>query len=230
LTQASDQSIETVRELPEFFFQNSELKMPFLNLPLRSTGVILSSETVLISPIRCVKDLSIHYSVTQLISPNLFHWIYLKKAKEVFPEAKIWALSGLHRKTQKINPDYFLDKDFWPFGEELSLHWIMGMPKFNEFVFFHKKSKTLIVTDLFFNLSGHFSFIESLILRALGTYQRFAVSKLFLTQVKDRKKFQESLNNILEIDFENIVMAHGNKVIGNGKALVKSTLMASGLI
>jgi hypothetical protein len=49
-----------------------------------------------------------------------------------------------------------------------------------------------------------------LILSAFGTYKKFGMSRLYLSMVKDRREFMRSLQEILEIPFVRLSMAHGD--------------------
>ena len=54
---------------------------------------------------------------------------------------------------------------------------IEGAPKLSEVVFFHRASRSLLVSDLFFNVTEPETWATGLLLRMMGTYKRFGRSR-----------------------------------------------------
>lgn len=195
-------------------------KMPLMSLPVRSTFVPLQAGHVLIAPgaglsLDEIKSLG---SVTDLIAPNLLHCGGIMRANSVFPEARKWGVPGAKNSKPEILWTDELVEAKWPYADELPMVALQGIPKVNEVVFFHRESKSLIVTDLCFNLVHAKGFGAWLILSLFGTYQKFAISKLFLRSVTDREAFKDSLGRVLAFDFENIILSHGDNVIGGARS------------
>jgi len=204
-------------------------KIAFFQLPNRTTLVKLKSGGILISP---SKDLQLSeipkgFIVTDICAPNLFHHLGLRNAQELFPNAKIWAAPGLNikRKNIKFNGVFFQDP--WPYSDELPLYFINGMPKVNEVVFYHKSSKTLIVTDLFFNLLNVSGIKAKIIFNLMGTYKKFAISKLFIKTIDNKKLFTESMEKIFELEIDKIFMSHGVAVECHAKDLLIKAYQSS---
>jgi hypothetical protein len=59
---------------------------------------------------------------------------------------------------------------------------------------------------------------------ALGTYNRLGVSRLFVSYIKDRKAFTESVQAVLSLDFQRIVLSHGENVEGDARTKLKACL------
>lgn len=203
-------------------FYESKLKMlPGVHLPVRSVLLQLTKGTVLISPIhfsqdqiQSIRELT---PVTDIIAPNLHHNKFLGEAHLKFPGSKIWAPMGFKQKysqkTELTVVDRTLGEDFWPFHGELEMLVLEGAPTMNEAVFFHVASKTLIVTDLVFQILRPSGLISSLVFRKFGTYKRFAMSKFWLKFVKDKGAFERSLEKVFQWDFESVLMAHGTPLL-----------------
>lgn len=68
-----------------------------------------------------------------------------------------------------------------------------------------------------------------IILELFGTFNKFAVSRFYSAFIKDRAEFQKSIERVLSHDFENIIVSHGENVIGNAKAVLKEALAQRGL-
>lgn len=213
---------------PEIRTFVSELKMPLVSLPIKMILVRVDSRVVMISPLpdlhRFKKEIDEFGQVSDIVAPNLFHSSGLPAAVKLYPEARIWGVHGFKKKRPDISWDAIIGVDPWPYEEELCLLPLAGMPSFNEVVFLHPRSSTLIVTDLCFNHVHGRGFGYWLIFNLFGTYRKFAVSRLFLRLVSNRALFVDSIQNILQRDFDNIILAHGEDVAGSAKERLVAAL------
>lgn len=87
----------------------------------------------------------------------------------------------------------------------------------NEWIFFHAKSHTLIITDLAFHFDRRSSPSTQLISKVFGGYQQFRPSLLEKIATKDKEQLRQSLQPIFAWDFERVIMAHGSSIEQNGK-------------
>ena len=89
-----------------------------------------------------------------------------------------------------------------------------------ETAYWHVRSKTLVVTDLVMNYGNdHFKGISKLIMRFNRIIDRFGPSRLFrYGAIKDRRKLRASLLQLLQWDFDRVVMSHGRVLETGGKA------------
>lgn len=85
----------------------------------------------------------------------------------------------------------------------------------NECVFLHKASRTLIVADLCFNHVHGKGLGYSIIFGLFGTYKRFAVSKFYLKMVKNKDLFEQSVAKVMSLDFDRIIVPHGEDILEN---------------
>jgi hypothetical protein len=88
-----------------------------------------------------------------------------------------------------------------------------------EVVFFHRDSRTLILTDLCFNLRHIPSVMQGVQARMFGVFDRFGPSRLFRLMMNDRKAARASLERISEWDFDRVIVAHGEVLQSGGKRL-----------
>lgn len=213
-------------------FFESQLEMPLTTLPLRSTKVSFGGANILISPLPSwtLKDFRSLGSISDVVAPNLFHHLGARKAAEAFPQARLWGAPGLQEKRPRLPWHGTFGRDSWPYERELQAIPIKGLAKFNEVVFFHVASKTLICTDLMFNLQNVRGIGARVIFGVMGTYRRPAVSRLLKMMVSDKALLQDSLRQIMALDIENIVMAHGDTILGNGSAVFKRAFETRGLL
>lgn len=210
--------------MSEIKFIDSNVKMPLMSLPVRTTVLQLSKGTILLSPGSNLTKEQLQQAgvVTDIVAPNLLHCAGIKLAAEVFPQAKVWGPLSAREKKPELPWTHFLGQDEWPFANELQHIALGGLPSFQESVFIHQSSKTLYVTDLFFNLRNVSGLGARIILGLFGTYRRFALSKLFMGSVKDREAFTASLKKMLSQDFNRIVMAHGEVLENAHQAAVEA--------
>lgn len=216
--------------MSELIFFESEKKMPFMTLPVRSVLVRTSDRGILISPGSKIKieEYQKLTNVTDLVAPSLFHTGGIPKACSIFKNAKVWGPSGANEAKPLIPWTNTLNIDNWPYQAELQLIPLLGMPKINEVLFVHVPSKSLILADLAFNMSGQNGFGPWLILNLFGTYNKFAVSRFFLKFVEDKSAFESSLAELFKLNFDQIIVSHGKIIRSEGKALLKGALQERG--
>ena len=167
--------------------------------------------------------------VTDIVAPNLFHHANITDAHRLFPDAVLWGIPGFQQKRPDIPWQQTLTPESWLYSDQLELFPIDGMPKFNEVVMLHKESRTLVTTDLCFNHIHGRGLGYAIAFRIFGTYRRFAVSRLFMGFVKDRPAMIRSVRNLMGKDFENVIMAHGENVGGDGKERLSTALRERGI-
>lgn len=214
-------------------FLESVVKMPLMGLPVRTVVVQTAVGNIMISPGSQLspEQLSANGHITDLVAPNLYHSAGISKAHKVHPMARIWGVTSANRSSKKnseIRWTHELNENSWIFSDELPIIAIEGMPTVKEFVFIHRPSRSLIVTDLCFNIVDAEGFGAWLILNIFGTYRKLGVSSLFLKGVKDRSAFTNSLAKVFAHDFENIIVCHGDIVMGRGKSILRNALERRG--
>lgn len=135
-----------------------KLPLPFTT---RMTVVRLSNgDLFLHSPIkfdgRLAEDLRGFGRVRHLVSPNQFHYAHIGEWARAFPEAITWASPGVRRRARARHADIDFTRDLEVDAPE---EWRREIDQtlfpggyFKEFIFFHKASKTLILTDTIINL------------------------------------------------------------------------------
>ena len=210
----------------------SEIRMPIMKLPVITPVVKLKNAVVMISPGSQLTPSQIKEAgdnVTDLVAPNLLHSAGIPQASSVFPTAKVWGVAGLPEHRPKFPWTDLLNEDNWPYKEELDVICLDGMPKLREALFFHKESKTLLVTDLAFNLLNSQGLGSWILTHAFGTYRKFAISRLTLGMVKNMPAFEKSLQRVLQWDFENIVVAHGEVTTGQGRKIFSAAMAERGI-
>lgn len=219
--------------MDSIFTIEDRLNLPMLQLPIRSTVVKTTKGVVIISPTKNLSEykdkIDAMGEVIAIVSPNLFHNLYLSRAKRLYPAAQLWGAKGLDRKVKNLNVDLYFGEAPWPYDADLKAIVLQGIPGFREVVFVHKNSGTLITTDLCFNLKEDpKNLMGKLLLSTFGTRNRFAVSRLFSLFVRDKKAFVDSIEVVFKETFDRVIMAHGEIITKDGKSLLREILILRG--
>lgn len=146
--------------------------------------------------------------VKHVLAPNSFHHLYARPAQERFPEATLWRGRALAEKRQNLEGELIEQGSEPTFGEARCAV-LGGMPKLDEVIVLHTPSRTLVVTDLVFNILEYKGWLSGVVFRMTGTHKKLAQSRLFRSVIKQKAAYQQSLDQILSWDFDRVVMAHG---------------------
>jgi len=153
-----------------------------------------------------------------VVAPNNFHHLHVRSFKEFFPNAHYQGTSSLQQKRKDIYFDSFLEsKSLYEWSNDLEHVYVFGMPLVHEVVFYHRKDKVLIIADLFFNFRDY-NIPLKIASKILGVYQKASPSRLFKSLIWNRREFKDSLNDILDLDFDRIILSHGKLIDSHGKA------------
>ncbi|NOK11686.1 DUF4336 domain-containing protein [Corallococcus exercitus] len=153
-----------------------------------------------------------------LVAPNLFHHLHLPDWAAAFPDARVVVPAGLRAKQPALRIDQELEDTPDPaWAPVLDQMHVRGMPQLNEFLFFHRPSRTLLVTDLAF----HYPRAEGWKLRAYlwldGVLGRFAAPRFLRLFTKDREAARAALQRALKWDVERVVVCHGQVLEHGGQ-------------
>jgi len=200
----------------DLWVTESSLRFLGLEVGARMTVVRLPGPKLFLhSPIavspELLKEIKALGPVAYLVAPNRFHHLFVSQWKQACPEAAVYVAPGLETKRPELAIAGVLTDEPEPGWAETVEQVLMGgFPLANEVVFFHRPSRTLIATDLAFNLGPSSPLATRLFVRLAGTYGSLAPTLLERLAVRDRAAFRRSLERILEWPFERVVVAHGD--------------------
>jgi len=164
-----------------------------------------------LGPVRC------------LVAPNDFHHLFVKENQTAWPDASVHVSAGLPAKRPDLASASVLGDsapDLWK--GDIEQVWMRGAPKVNEVVFFHPLSRTLVLTDLAFNIVNPGSFWVRLFMRINGVSGRLASSRFLKSMHRDRASARVSAEKIFEWNFDRIVLCHGSVVESDAKANLRA--------
>jgi glyoxylase-like metal-dependent hydrolase (beta-lactamase superfamily II) len=105
---------------------------------------------------------------------------------------------------------------------QVESHLVLGF-RLGEVVLFHRSSRTLVLTDLCFNIHRSSSRFARLFFRANGMWQRFGPSRMIRhLAVSDRAAFRRSLERVLRWEFERILPGHGEVIEQAGPVALRA--------
>jgi hypothetical protein len=187
------------------------------HFPTRMTAVELEGgELALISPVP-IDDAVAHRlaalgKVAYIIAPNLHHNLYVAAASQRYPEARVLAPAGLAARLAAQGAASLADDLPAPVARALDMVHIEGAAALDEYTFFHRASGTLVVTDLVFNVVHPRGFWANAVLWLVGCHGRLASSRAWRLFVKDRAAMARSVERVLALPVQRLVMAHGEVV------------------
>lgn len=160
--------------------------------------------------------------VRYAVAPNKVHHLFIAPFFKRFPQAKIFAAPGLEKKRKDLPFHGVLGQSPEPgWAGVIDQHAVAGMPMLNEVVFFHRPSRTLLCTDLLFNIVHCDHWFTKLYLRLSGALGRPKQTIILRSTVRDKRAFAASMERILEWDFERIVLAHGEVIESGGREIFR---------
>ena len=218
-------------QLPGLTLVDTVVKLPGMALPVSSPLVTAGEARILVSPGSQSSDEQLRSmgSVTDIVAPSRHHTAGMAKAAAAFPTARLWGPVGVAKALPALAWSGFLGETAWPHEDALRIFPLHGMPGVREFLFLHASSRALLVTDLAFNMVDAEGLGARIALGLFGTWRRFAVSRIFLAQVKDRDALRRSLEPVLAADFAHVLPSHGAPVLNDGKERLRAALVERGL-
>jgi hypothetical protein len=197
---------------------SSEFKLAWqgglVPIPVRTTVIRLRDGSLVVhspGPLgpELLRELDALGRVAFLVIPYA-HGKYAEAAARAFPSARLLAASEPPRARRSL-PFHGALADDPPaeWAGQIDTHRVRGF-RLNEVVLFHRASRTLVITDLAFNIQESDSRFARLFFRAEGMWRRFAPSLLLKWfAVSDRRGLDASIERILRWNFERILPGHG---------------------
>jgi len=160
--------------------------------------------------------------VRWIVTPNCFHGLYIDDWLAAFPSAQSFAPTGVKAPTAAV-PVPLDESAAGLWSADIAQLRVAGIPKLNEYVFFHRPSKSLILTDLAFNIGPEVSLWTKIFFTLNDAYGKFGPSRLMRSMVEDPVALAVSLREILVWDFDNIVVSHGRVVTDGAKRIFRAS-------
>ncbi|MDX2081367.1 MAG: hypothetical protein SFU53_11340 [Terrimicrobiaceae bacterium] len=164
-----------------------------------------------------------------IVEGSIRHDTYAAEGRAAFPELPYLAPTGFSKELEFPTGELLPAPGEWD-GELDVLH-IEGASSMGEYVFFHRGSRTLVVCDLLFNFALHEPLWTELLIRAasIGDAHTPGMSRLFKMSVDDLRAFGASMRRVLELNFDRVIVGHGDVIASGGKEALRTALREADL-
>lgn len=231
--------LDTLKPVTEgvWIIDSGPLRILGMPVPVRMTVVRLAEGGLwLHSPTRFVPALRHELErlgpVRHLVAPNVAHWSFLPDWQRAFPRALAWGPSELQRGAQlrkkNVRFDRTLENEAPPdWAGEIEQIGVAGGAGFKEIDFFHKPSRTLILTDLVLNIES-----EKMPpavrpgLRLVGVAAPDGRAPVYLraTIKMKREAARKAAERMIAMGPERVIFSHGRWFETNGAAALRRSL------
>jgi len=172
----------------------------------------LKSQVDALGPVRCI------------VTPTALHDLALPAWRAAYPEATLYAAPDSRTRCKTVTFDADL-------GDDAPAAWagqvdqvpVRGNAIATEVVFFHRASGTALFADLLQNFPpGWFRGWRGIVAQLDGmTGAEASVPQKFRFAFTDRRAARENLARIFQWPVQNVLMAHGDPVRGDGAAYLQ---------
>ena len=161
--------------------------------------------------------------VAHLYAPNLFHHLWIGEWASAFPLARLHAPAGLSKK----RPDLRVDRVHGAGSEPAFAGVVDELPvdgfRLRETVLFYRPTRALLVADLVHNVGRPEDAWSKFYTRRMGFYDKVALSKVIQwTAFSDRAAARRSVDALLGLPFERVIVGHGTPLSIGGKDAIAS--------
>jgi len=206
-----------IREMPlRLFGVELGTRMSVVRLSGEGGGLWLHSPVTLHRSLR--EELDGLGRVRFVVCPNRGHHMFAGEYFAAYPDASFYAAPGLSEKRPDLPFDGVLGDEPEPgWAQDLKQAIFRGERLLREVMFFHRESRTLIVTDLVQSADSGSPLLTRLVKRLMGTYERPGLPLPFRFGFRDKAAARASVERILPWDFDRILLCHGPIVESGGK-------------
>ena len=154
-----------------------------------------------------------------VLAPNKLHHLFVGPWLERGAEG--WAAPGLAKKRSDLSFAGEVTEDTQPFGDEVQLIPTRSFPFANEVALLHRPSRTLVLTDLVFNIPSTAPWLTRTAMWCACGHPGCRSTILERT-LMNRAIAGDEIAGLLELDFDRLVMSHGEVVETDGKAALEN--------
>jgi hypothetical protein len=163
--------------------------------------------------------------VAHLYAPNTYHHLRLGDWSRAYPQARVHAPPGLLRKRPDLRVDRvhgaMAEPDFAGVLDEVRIDGFL----LQETVLFHRPSRTLVLADLVHNIGRPTHGWTRVYTTLAGFWGRVALSRVIrLSAFPDRVAARRSVDLMLSLPFERVVVGHGPPLLQDAKPQLERAL------
>jgi hypothetical protein len=161
--------------------------------------------------------------VRHVVAPSLYHHLHAGAWAERYREAALWGPAALARKRKDLKLTSTLEEvasAAW--SSELAPLHVDGC-MLDETVFVHRPTRTIVASDLTENFKTSTHWMTRMYLKASGLHGKIGWGRFMRFVYRNRAAARKSVNALLDMDFDRIVIAHGDVIPTGGKDAIRST-------
>jgi hypothetical protein len=150
--------------------------------------------------------------VGHIVAPDGRRNIFLEDWFKAYPQARTYTDEAFAATRPDLKfTDVLTDAPPAAWSGAFSQHILRGLPEFNEILFLHHASHSLILTDLSFDPAAELPFLARarLWLRNGG---KLGSSHCSDTLIEDRATLCQSLSRVLSWDFDRVIVSRGRNI------------------
>ena len=163
--------------------------------------------------------------VRHLVSPNLIHHVSIGAWAKRFPDARVWASPGVHRRSEVQFTDDLADTPPEDWASAIDQRIARGSRILEEAIFFHRASKVLILTDLIENFEDErlHGWLARIMYRLIGVMapNGRAPRDLRATFAGHHDQLKPVVDWMIACAPEKVVIAHGKWFEEDGTAVIR---------
>lgn len=208
-----------VAEAPQRFFG--------LEVGARMTVLHTARGLLVHSPIDApVADVAALGDPRWVVAPNKLHHLYAGAWIDAGLEG--WAAPGLAEKRPDLTFAGVLDSEASPFGDEIGVFPLRCFPFTQEVVLLHHPSRTLVVTDLVFHFTPQAPLLTRAAMACACGYPGCRTTALERVGMH-RPTARREIGALLQLDFDRLILAHGEIIETGGKEALRGAFGWLGL-
>ena len=150
-------------------------------------------------------------AVESVVWPSWWHDLYLRSWADAYPRATLFVAPTLRRVSLGLEHVKILDASTTLADLDCVSIDKLGV-WFDEFVFFHRPSRSLIVADLVVNVPQSIRQPMRTFFALMGAFPGPKIPWYYRWIARDRGRLAAQLRRILEWDFDALVMGHGDLI------------------
>lgn len=162
--------------------------------------------------------------VAVIVAPGNFHHLHVASCQRAFPDAETWICPGVERKQPALRYDGILGDTPPPcLSPDFALAGVFGR-LMSEVAMLHRPSGTLLLVDLIENIGDQTpgtNWLLKACWKLLGMWNVAVPAPEYRFGWRNRAENRAMLETILSWDFERIVLAHGDLIEHDAKAIAR---------
>lgn len=206
-------------EIPKFL-KKYDFSTRMTVIGLANGGLFLHSPVRLTDGLRA--ELDEIGTVRAIVAPNRAHHLFVGDYASAYPDARLYGALGLQNKRKDLVFFGLLGNEARPeWRGEIEQRMVRGAPMLNEVVFFHPATRTLVLTDLVFNVPDGGVWGVPIVCKLMGASGHFGPHRFVRWAIRNKVAARQSLGFVMRWDFDRIIMAHGDIVENGGKEMLR---------